>query len=75
MPEILPHDHITPYKASVKSKKEQVAEMFDRIADSYDFMNHFLSARTDIGWRKKAIRMLKKHGLKFIQIPWANRLQ
>ncbi len=59
MPEILPHDHITPYKASVKSKKEQVAEMFDRIADRYDFMNHFLSARTDIGWRKKAIRMLK----------------
>lgn len=56
----LPHDHITPFKDSQKPKKEQVAEMFDRIADRYDFMNRFLSARTDIGWRKKAIRLLKK---------------
>lgn len=56
----LPHDHINPFKDSQKPKKEQVAEMFDRIADRYDFMNRFLSARTDIGWRKKAIRILKK---------------
>ncbi len=56
----LPHDHIIPYKSSEKGKKEQVAEMFDRIAGRYDFMNRFLSARTDIGWRKKAIRRLKK---------------
>ena len=56
----LPHDHITPFKDSEKGKKEQVAEMFDRIAGRYDFMNRFLSARTDIGWRKKAISFLKK---------------
>ena len=56
----LPHDHIIPFKDSEKGKKEQVAEMFDRIAPKYDFMNRFLSARTDIGWRKKAIRLLKK---------------
>lgn len=62
MPDILPHDHITPFKASGQSKKQQVAEMFDRIASRYDFMNHFLSARTDIGWRKKAIKLLKKDG-------------
>jgi demethylmenaquinone methyltransferase / 2-methoxy-6-polyprenyl-1,4-benzoquinol methylase len=60
MPEILPHDHIIPYKGSEKGKKEQVAEMFNRIAGRYDVMNRFLSARTDIGWRKKAIRQLKK---------------
>ena len=60
MPNTLPHDHIRPYKESAKSKKEQVAEMFDRIAGRYDFMNRFLSARTDIGWRKKAISLLKK---------------
>jgi demethylmenaquinone methyltransferase/2-methoxy-6-polyprenyl-1,4-benzoquinol methylase len=56
----LPHDNIIPFKDSGKSKKEQVAEMFNRIAGKYDFMNRFLSARTDIGWRKKAIRLLKK---------------
>jgi demethylmenaquinone methyltransferase/2-methoxy-6-polyprenyl-1,4-benzoquinol methylase len=60
MPDTLPHDHIIPFKDSAKSKKEQVAEMFDNIAGRYDFMNRFLSARTDIGWRKKAINLLKK---------------
>ena len=34
--------------------------MFDKLAGKYDVMNRFLSARTDIGWRKKAIRLLKK---------------
>ena len=62
----LPHDHIIPYKDSGKSKKEQVAEMFNRIAGRYDFMNRFLSARTDIGWRKKAIRMMAQDSSKKI---------
>jgi len=56
----LPHDHITPFKDSEKGKKEQVADMFDKIAPKYDAMNRVLSARTDIGWRKKAINMLRK---------------
>ncbi len=62
----LPHDHITPFKDSEKGKKEQVADMFDKIAPKYDAMNRFLSARTDIGWRKKAIKMLKKDNPKHI---------
>jgi demethylmenaquinone methyltransferase/2-methoxy-6-polyprenyl-1,4-benzoquinol methylase len=62
----MPHDHIIPYKNSQKTKKEQVAEMFDRIAGKYDVLNHFLSARTDIHWRKKAIRELKKDNPKYI---------
>lgn len=62
----LPHDHIIPFKDSQKTKKEQVADMFNSIAGRYDFMNRFLSARTDIGWRKKAIRLLKKDNPKTI---------
>ena len=62
----LPHDHIIPFKDSGKSKKEQVAEMFDRIAGRYDLLNRFLSARTDVNWRKKAIRMLKNQDPKLI---------
>ncbi len=61
-----PHDGIIPFKDSEKSKKEQVAEMFDKIAGRYDQMNRFLSARTDIKWRKKMIRMLKKEDPHFI---------
>lgn len=56
----LPHDHITPFKDTTGSKKEQVEEMFNKIAGRYDTMNRVLSARTDIGWRKKAIKTLQK---------------
>ena len=62
----LPHDHIIPFKGSEKTKKEQVADMFDKIAGKYDRMNRFLSARTDIGWRKKAIQRLKKENPRHI---------
>ncbi|MBE7173794.1 MAG: bifunctional demethylmenaquinone methyltransferase/2-methoxy-6-polyprenyl-1,4-benzoquinol methylase UbiE [Williamsia sp.] len=55
----LPHDTIVPYKHSGLSKKEQVAQMFDRIAFRYDFINRFLSAGIDKYWRRRAIRELK----------------
>lgn len=52
------HDNVVPYKESELSKKQQVAGMFDDISGKYDFLNRFLSAGTDIGWRKKAIAQL-----------------
>jgi demethylmenaquinone methyltransferase / 2-methoxy-6-polyprenyl-1,4-benzoquinol methylase len=54
-----PHDRIVPFKNSTVSKKQQVSEMFDKIAFRYDFLNRFLSAGIDRGWRKKAIGELK----------------
>ena len=54
------HDQIVPFKESNLSKKEQVADMFNNIAFRYDFLNRFLSAGIDIGWRKKAINELKE---------------
>ncbi len=52
------HDTIVPFKDSSESKKKQVEKMFDKIAFRYDFLNHFLSAGIDTGWRKKAIKQL-----------------
>lgn len=60
MSQPLPHDSIKPLLDSEKGKKEQVAEMFDRVAGRYDFMNRLLSFRIDQLWRRKAIGKLKK---------------
>lgn len=45
-------------------KKEKVRTMFNKIAGSYDFLNHFLSLGIDILWRKKLVRILKQQGPK-----------
>ena len=55
-----------PYKESEAGKKQQVAEMFNKISKRYDFLNHFLSFGIDIYWRKKAIGLLKKDNPKLI---------
>ena len=52
------HDTVVPYKNSDSSKKQQVAAMFDDIAFKYDFLNRFLSAGIDVGWRRKALKQL-----------------
>ena len=49
---------VTPYNDQDRTKKEQVEEMFDNIAPTYDFLNHFLSAGIDRRWRKKAVDSL-----------------
>jgi len=56
---------VTPYKTEA-GKKEQVAEMFNNISPSYDFLNHFLSLGIDVWWRKKAIAFLKNENPKSI---------
>lgn len=51
------HDTVTPYQ-SEEGKKHQVKSMFDSIARSYDFLNHFLSLGSDILWRKIALNKI-----------------
>jgi demethylmenaquinone methyltransferase/2-methoxy-6-polyprenyl-1,4-benzoquinol methylase len=51
---------VKPYGSSDKSKKEEVAEMFNNISKKYDFLNHFLSLGIDKIWRRKAINILKE---------------
>jgi demethylmenaquinone methyltransferase / 2-methoxy-6-polyprenyl-1,4-benzoquinol methylase len=36
-----------------------VREMFESIAPRYDFLNHFLSMRRDIAWRRATAKMLR----------------
>ena len=50
-------EKIKPYKDE-GHKREQVERMFDRIAHSYDRLNHFLSWGIDKSWRRTAIDSL-----------------
>ena len=50
-------EKINPYHEGEKA--QQVEQMFDHIAPTYDKLNHRLSWDIDKGWRKKAIRQLK----------------
>jgi demethylmenaquinone methyltransferase/2-methoxy-6-polyprenyl-1,4-benzoquinol methylase len=49
---------VVPYKGEDKSKKEQVATMFNNISKRYDLLNHLMSLGIDVYWRKKGIKML-----------------
>src|SRR4051812_42070812 len=52
------HDKITPYNSG-DEKKEQVAQMFDNIANRYDLLNSILSLGIHKSWRKKCVALLK----------------
>lgn len=56
MPEV---EHITPYGShgDAREKREQVRDMFDNIAHSYDFMNRMMTLGIDKSWRKKCVSM------------------
>ncbi|HUX52946.1 MAG TPA: bifunctional demethylmenaquinone methyltransferase/2-methoxy-6-polyprenyl-1,4-benzoquinol methylase UbiE [Williamwhitmania sp.] len=41
--------------------KEKVVGMFNNIAPTYDFLNHFLSLNIDKVWRRKIVRLLRPH--------------
>jgi demethylmenaquinone methyltransferase/2-methoxy-6-polyprenyl-1,4-benzoquinol methylase len=56
---------VKPYDSG-KSKKEEVAQMFNNISANYDFLNHFLSLGIDHLWRKKAVKQLQKQQPKVI---------
>jgi len=45
-----------------------VQEMFDRISGGYDTLNHVLSARRDLVWRRKAVAMLPKKQLRILDL-------
>ncbi|MBX2816641.1 MAG: bifunctional demethylmenaquinone methyltransferase/2-methoxy-6-polyprenyl-1,4-benzoquinol methylase UbiE [Saprospiraceae bacterium] len=54
------HQEVTPYGGD-QSKKQQVGQMFDRIAPRYDLLNRVLSLGIDQFWRARLIRALRSH--------------
>lgn len=50
---------VKPYNSG-RSKKEEVAEMFNNISGRYDFLNHFLSLGIDHLWRARAVKELRE---------------
>lgn len=48
-----------PYN-SHKTKKEEVHEMFDRIAPTYDTLNHVLSWQIDKLWRRRVVQIVRR---------------
>jgi demethylmenaquinone methyltransferase/2-methoxy-6-polyprenyl-1,4-benzoquinol methylase len=52
-------EEIKPYGEGEKA--QQVEQMFDNIAPTYDKLNHRLSWDIDKGWRRKAIRQLEPY--------------
>jgi demethylmenaquinone methyltransferase/2-methoxy-6-polyprenyl-1,4-benzoquinol methylase len=56
---------VKPYHQD-QEKKQQVATMFDNIANNYDLLNRVLSLGIDQSWRKKAINQLKDIQPKYI---------
>ena len=60
----MPKIEVKPYNQVDKSKKQEVAEMFDNISARYDFLNHFLSLGIDKIWRRKAIKQLRSTPVK-----------
>lgn len=53
-----PQEKVMPYGKEGK-KSEQVEQMFDHIAPTYDQLNHTLSLGIDRSWRRKAIHTLR----------------
>lgn len=53
-------EKIIPYNGKGE-KSKLVEEMFDKIAPTYDTLNHRLSWDIDKGWRKKAINQLQPY--------------
>lgn len=50
-------NNVTPYKDQ-RSKKEQVAEMFDNVSYNYDFLNRLLTFGIDMRWRKLVVKTI-----------------
>ncbi len=52
------HKNIKPFENQDSSKKEQVTQMFDHIAQHYDGLNRIMTLRIDQLWRKRVVQQV-----------------
>jgi len=55
-------DRLTAFMTNYFLHPDSVRKLFDSVAPRYDFLNHLLSLRRDISWRRKAV--LELNGVK-----------
>ncbi len=51
-----------PYNREDSSKSDEIEEMFDRIAPTYDLLNHTLSLGIDKLWRRRFHSIIRREG-------------
>ncbi len=52
--------------AKLDKHPSRIGQMFNRIAPTYDFLNHFLSVGIDLKWRKMAVKDLSVTGRELV---------
>ena len=51
--------HVVEGKQHISEEKQHIGQLFDRIAGTYDGLNHLLSLNIDRRWRRRAVKMLQ----------------
>ena len=52
---------VKPYDNEGETKKHEVTSMFNNIARTYDFLNHFMSAGIDYWWRRQTVKRIARY--------------
>ena len=58
---------VKPYNQT-ENKKKQIIRMFDSIAETYDSLNHLLSIKMHLLWKKKAIKKIQNNPKRLLDI-------
>lgn len=53
---------------TMESEKQHIGQLFDRIAGTYDRLNHLLSLNIDKRWRRRAVRLLPERSAQVLDV-------